>query len=316
MGVALAAANGEPHPGRGRGVHPVQHVGGLVLLRDGAALVVDGVIPIETRGNQLSRRGVGQQVARELLDGEDVKRLVLVIRADHPVSPQPHGAAAVDVVTVGVGISGGVQPAQGHPLAVVGRGEQSVHQPLVGAGLAIIEKGRNFGESGRQAGKIEAESADERAPVGHGRGPDTLLLQPGEDEMVDGVDRPLLVAQLGQLGLLGRDEGPMALVLRPLLDPTGQGINLRRRQAFAAAVGRHPASGSARDSAHEGAGARLAGNDGGVARFQSGVGAFRRVQSQSRHALLVVETMTGEAVVRQDRTDVAIKIDGRPLRSG
>ena len=75
---------------------------------------------------------------------------------DDPVAPAGHVAAAVDVVAVGVGEAGGVEPVERHALAVVGRGEQAVDELLVGVGPIVGEEGVDLGGRRRQAGQVEA----------------------------------------------------------------------------------------------------------------------------------------------------------------
>ena len=48
---------------------------------------------------------------------------------------------AVDVVAVGVGVAGEIEPLHGHALAVVRRGEQAVDLLLVGVGGFVGEEG-------------------------------------------------------------------------------------------------------------------------------------------------------------------------------
>ena len=50
--------------------HAVDHVLDLILLRNRAAFEIDHVVAVETGGDLLLERGVGQQVAGQLLDGE------------------------------------------------------------------------------------------------------------------------------------------------------------------------------------------------------------------------------------------------------
>jgi len=51
----------------------------------------------------------------KLVEGE-----VVVVGVDDPLAPAGHVAAGVDVVAVGVGVACGVEPFEGHALAVVG----------------------------------------------------------------------------------------------------------------------------------------------------------------------------------------------------
>ena len=92
------------------------------------------MIPVEAGRDFLVERGVGQQVAGDLLDGEAIEGHVLIKGVDHPVTPSPHGSLAVCLIAVGVGIAGRVQPANRHALPIARRLEQPVHQLLVSVG--------------------------------------------------------------------------------------------------------------------------------------------------------------------------------------
>src|SRR5205823_912324 len=95
-------------PGR---VGPVLDGAGaeLLLVRGGGA-VPEGVA-VEARRHLLRGGCAGQQVARELLDGELVERHVAVDRVDDPVAPAPRVAAdAVILVAVALGEAGEVEP--------------------------------------------------------------------------------------------------------------------------------------------------------------------------------------------------------------
>ena len=116
MAARAAHRQAEPH-GRGR-VHAIHDILGRILLRDDAALGVATVVAVEAGGDVLFARRAGQQITRELLYGKAVEGQVAVERVDHPVAPAPHGAFAVALVAVGVGVAGRVEPTAGHALAV------------------------------------------------------------------------------------------------------------------------------------------------------------------------------------------------------
>ena len=63
------------------------------------------------------KRAAGQKVAGQLLDGEPVERQVAVERTDHPVAEGPSFAEIIEVIAVGVGIAGRVEPVAGTMLA-------------------------------------------------------------------------------------------------------------------------------------------------------------------------------------------------------
>ena len=114
-----------------------------------------------------------------------VERQVAIEGVDHPVAPAGHVAAAVDVVAVGVGEPGGVEPVEGQPLAEVGRGQQAIDERLVGVGRRVGQERVDLGRGRGQAGQVERQAADQGGAVGLGGGPQALGLEPGEDEVVD-----------------------------------------------------------------------------------------------------------------------------------
>ena len=140
----------------GRGLDAVDDVFDLVLRRNRPALEVDHVIPVEPRGDLLGVGGVGQQIARDLLDRELVEREIPVERVDHPVAPVPHLAQAVDVIPVRVGVARGVEPGDGHALAVVRRFQQGIDARLVGIWRSIGQERVDLRGRRRQSRQIVA----------------------------------------------------------------------------------------------------------------------------------------------------------------
>ncbi len=161
--VAAGASDGEAHPHGGGSLRAVGHVFDAILFGNDSAFAAGAVIAIEPRSDLLVERGVGQQIARELLDGEAVVRHVAIEGVDDPVAPAPHVARAIGLVAVTVAIAGGFHPAVSHALAIAGRGEQPVDHGFVRAGRLVREKGVDFGGRGRKTGEIERDAADQDA---------------------------------------------------------------------------------------------------------------------------------------------------------
>ncbi len=132
--VASGALEGQAEERRREGVGPVGDVLDAELLLDAASLVGLAVVAVERRGEDLGAGGRREQVAGQLPGDEPVVRQIVVERPDDPVAPRPHGAIDVGLVSVRVGVSGQVEPVDGHPLAEPRRGQQPVDQPLIGAG--------------------------------------------------------------------------------------------------------------------------------------------------------------------------------------
>ena len=165
-----AQARGDAEPCARDAIDAVDHGLDAELLGLDAALHVDHGIPEEARGDALVEGRVRQEVAGELLDGELVEGLVLVQRSDHPVAPRPDAAGAVLLEAVGVGVACGVEPPTAPAFAVMGRGEQPLHDPLVGAGGLVGDECIHLLGRGREAGEVEAEATEEGGAVGLGGG--------------------------------------------------------------------------------------------------------------------------------------------------
>ncbi len=148
---------------------------------------------------------VGEEdVGGDLLADEPGVGLVAVERLDEVVAVRPGvGPDAVLVVAVGLGEVDQVHPVPRHALAVVGRGEQAVDQPLVGVGPVVAEERLDLLGRRRQAGQVEREAADQGSggrPRGPGSSP--FARETGLDE---GVDRVAVTARAPGTG--GRPRG-------------------------------------------------------------------------------------------------------------
>jgi hypothetical protein len=136
----------------------------------------------------------------------------------------------------------------------------------------------------------------------------TGRIEAGKNEVVDFVVGPRLVGDRRQFGFDWRDEGPVFLVGRALLDPAAEyfflfGLELVMR------VGRrhHFRFVIARDAAPQLALFRVAGDDRDGVVVEFGVGGRRLVEPQVGLAGLGVEAVAFEAVFREDGADVAVE---------
>src|SRR5439155_626266 len=82
-----------------------------------------------------------------------------------------------------------------------------------------------------------------RSPASLGRRLEAVLLQPGEDEVVDGVADPAERLDGRGRGPLRRDERPVRLVLGALGDPALERLLLGLGQLLLRLARRHPLAG-------------------------------------------------------------------------
>jgi len=103
-------------------------------LANRAAFAGADVAPIEAAGDFLVLRGIGQEIAPQLFDGELIEGHIAVESPDNPIAVRPHGTLVVEMQAVRVAISGVVEPVARHMLAVLWRLEQAVDKFFVRIG--------------------------------------------------------------------------------------------------------------------------------------------------------------------------------------
>jgi hypothetical protein len=304
--VAARAGEGESEPDGADGLGHVEDVLDAVLLGDAAAFAVDRVVAEEGGGERMP--GLGEQVARDLPDRELVPGEVLVEGPDHPVAPGPHGAFAVALVAVGIGVAGGFHPVPGHAFAEAGGGEEAVDELPVRVGRAVGEEGVGLLDRGGQAREVERGAPEKRRAVGLRRRPELLALQAGANEGVDGMPRG---------GRRRLDEGAERPVLAPgraRVEPFLQGLDLRLGELLVGLGGGHEVVGVLGDDPPiELALGALPGDDGGAALVILLPGLEFVVEPEVGLALLGVGSVAGEAGVGEDGEDVAVEVDAGVL---
>ncbi len=318
VGVALGATDGEAEPDGAGGVDAVHHSLDAELLGVGAPFFVDERVAVEGGGGALALGRIGQEIARELFDGELIEGQVAVHGVDHPIAIGPHHAISVDGVAVGVGIPCLVEPVPAPALAVMRIGKQAVHGGIdrgLGIGGVGVEKGVQFLRGRRQAGEVEVQAAQERGGGGFGGRRDALGLQTREDEPIERRAHPGVVRHGGWLGTRKREKGPVAFVGRALFDPAAQrgDIGFGQRRLFGGRRRHHIVGVVTEDADEQFAALGMPGHDGGRAAFQFHRRALEGVQPQAAFALFLIRAVALEAGVGQQRADVAVEahIGGR-----
>ena len=162
----------------------------------------------------------------------------------------------------------------------------------------------------QEAREVERQAADQHRGISLGRGCDALLLQPSQNEAVNGAFDPRFIFHRGRIGLGQRQEGPVPLVRRTLFDPAPQRGDLFGRQTAPLARRRRHEHVLVvrRDALDQRAFVRLAGDN------RHGQRPFACIQSQVGLAMFWVGPMAIETV-RKDRPDIAVKAN-RLGRSG
>ncbi len=161
MVVALGAFHRQSQPDIRGCLDAIDVVLDTVLLFDQAALVGRAVVAVEAGSDLVVKRCVLELVASQLLDGEVVEPLVVVVRPDHPVAPRPHVTYAIIVKYARVTITRGVHPRQSHPFAVTLARQQRVDELLVGARIGVVYKPLDHPRRRRQPGQVKAHPPNE-----------------------------------------------------------------------------------------------------------------------------------------------------------
>ncbi len=139
MAVALSTPQRQPHPDSAECVDSIKHILNPRFFRITTTFSVVHVIPVKTRCQNLFRRCIFQKVACELLNREAIKRHIVVVRINHPISPRPILSSRVCLVPVRIRIPGRIQPDHGHSFAVVLRRQQFVNKFVVSSRRLIAQ---------------------------------------------------------------------------------------------------------------------------------------------------------------------------------
>ena len=309
MVMAFGATEGAAQPGVGDRAHAFGAVFREIFLHLGAAFAGHHVQAIITARDELFFGRIRQEVAGELLAGEDVERLVGVEGVDDVIAIREDALILVAVITDRVGEAGDIEPPHRHPFAEGRRGEQAVDLFLVGIRRAVGQEGGGLGGRGWQAGQIERRTA-EQAFFGSFRGRGDLLL--GELGADEGVDRILASGrQGGDGGQLQRLVGPVRFVDGALGDPAAEEFFLRGAQGLVRLLFGHDVFGIRREDALDDlALVRFARHDRDLAALAGFERFFPDIQAESALARLRVEAVAVETRVGHQRTDVPVEADG------
>ena len=307
--VTHSAASGEAHPHGDGGVCAIHGITKDEFFGDAAALAGGDVAAVEARRDLLIQRGVGKEITRELPARELIIRQVVIEGAHHPVAVGPHAAFIVEVQPVGVGIAGDIEPEAAHVLAVAFGLQQAADDFLIRIRAGVGEEGIHFSCCRGQAGEVERHAADQRFLRGFRRRGETFFSEAGLNKRVDTISDRSLDRRRSCLDRLFK--GPVLLVFRALADPELECFQLLRRDLFMRLRRWHDFIGIGTDDARDdAAGLHIARLD-GKASFDGFVSALGGVETQVGLPFLRIEAMAGEAVVTEDRADVAIEVELR-----
>ena len=236
MVVTPRAAQRRAQKHRRRSLDAVHHILHRVLLGNNPVFSIRSMVAIEPRRHFLFERRVRQHVSRNLIASESIEWQVAIERIDHPIPPSPHHPLAVVLITVGVRIPRGIQPAKRHPLPITGRAEQTIHNLLISVCRPIRQKRIDLRGRRRQPRQIERNTPDQRLTIRLSRGLHSFSLELLQNESVDRHR----ILEFRNRRPNRRNKRPVLLPLRALIHPLAQRCNLRCAQRKSRRHGRHP----------------------------------------------------------------------------
>ena len=126
--MALSTLQRGTEPDGARGVDAVDDLVDPAFLRLGTRFDVGGRAAMKASGNDLLRRGIGQQISGDLLQRELIERHVGIERVHHPVAPGPDFAQIIALEAMRVRIAGEIEPRACPADAELLGGQETVHQ--------------------------------------------------------------------------------------------------------------------------------------------------------------------------------------------
>ena len=123
-------------------------------------------------GDELVLRGIGQQIAGDLLDDELVVGQIAVERADDPIAIGPDEPRLVLFVAVRIGIPSAIEPDAAPALAVVRRGEQARRRFFVRLSLGVLRRRLSSSSAAGRSGRAsDGGGASSCRPAAKARSP-------------------------------------------------------------------------------------------------------------------------------------------------
>ena len=175
------------------------HVLHLLLARDGTlrgvglgiACPVPRAADEHARGDDPVARHRLEDVAGELLLHEAVVGLVFVEALDDVIAVVPGAVTGMVVFeSLALGVADDVEPVSAPALAVMGRGEQVIDEPVVGGLRGIGHESLDLFRARREADEIDKQATDEDPGIGGGGRSEAGVPESVEHPGIDGAPHP------------------------------------------------------------------------------------------------------------------------------
>ncbi len=314
--VAPRAFQCQPQHRRAKRDDSVGHILRTKFLFDTSPFVRLPMIAVEGCRQDLLLCRSGQEVSGQLPGDELIVRKVLVERSHDPISPGPHRAIDVRLISVGIRIAGYVEPIHGHAFTILRQRQQSVHQSLVGIFACVRQKRVDLLERGWQARQIKPQSPQQPFLRSRWTRLKSFRLHPRPDKPVDRILRPGRDLHIRQGRRGNRSERPMLLPLGPLFDPATQHVDFVVVERQFGIDRWHPLRlVTRRDALPQEAVLQIMWLNDRLIRIGLSKHAVPRVQPQIGLSMRGIRTMTGKAAISQNRPHILSELDCLRLRA-
>ncbi len=290
-------------------MHPVGHVLDAEFFRHASPFDFLRVQTVEAGGEDLVPGGVGNEVSGDLLGDEVVVGLVLAEGLNDPIPPGPDVSVAVDLIPVGIGIARHVEPLRSHSFGVLIGIHQAVDDFPIGIFGSVGHEGIDLIDERGETRKVEGRPAQPADFVSLGAWLERGTVKGMGDEVVDFIVRARVLGLGNFNGLWEKPERPMAIVFPAFFDPLVEQILLLLRKRKLGFRRGHQLLGLVGPNAPVNLRILQASRrqpDHALMVFRC---LFERIQAKVRFLILRIRAMTLEALVRQDRPDLAVEIN-------
>ena len=214
----------------------------------------------------------------------------------------------INLETVAIGVARKVQPTDRHTFAVVRGTQESIDHFGIGILRGVGQERIDLLEGRSKSDQVECHTTQQGFFGGLRRELKALSAEFLQEEAVDRIG--VVLGQIGQWDRGSRrwNKGPMPLVGCSLIDPLADAFDLPWGQRFSRLRRGHDQFGIlAVDTGPDFALGRLSRNDCQVAALASLQGVLVKIQPQVTLPLLSVRSVALEAMLRENRSDIAIE---------
>ena len=223
------------------------------------------------------------------------------------IAPKPEMTTTVNREAVRVGVARRVEPRDRHALTKVWARKQAIDGMFIRRWIAIRNEGCNFIRAWRETGEINRHAPQQRRGSSRLRKPESRCVEVRGHQCINHPRWSLWNRRTHRW-----HKRPVLVISRALLNPAANLRLLRVAQITVRRWRRHDVIEVGRlDARPDLACLKVERLDRRYAVRGRCIGKLRAIKPQLRLARLLVKPVAGKAVLRQNRTNIAVEIDGR-----